>query len=105
MNKKIEIEICVCVKLRYGICFIDCNKEECIINALEVGATHQKKGVGTFLIKKAEEFIRDNLKGNVAILYVEKNTWQSEWYKRLGYYESDVQDGGDGYIRMEKILK
>lgn len=103
--KNINIEIRINDIRHYGACYIGCHNGECIINALGVSVEHQNYGIGTFLIKRAEEFIRDNLKENTVILYVEKGTWQAEWYKRLGYQISDIQDGGEGYIRMVKNLK
>lgn len=100
-----NIEICIRDKKRYGSCYINCHNDECIINALGVFYKQHNKGIGTSLIKYAEVFIRDNLKQNTAILYVKEGTWQAEWYQRLGYQISGIQDGGEGYIRMEKNLK
>ena len=102
--KYIDFEITIHDLSHNGVCYIDFNNGEYIVNALSVMTKYQNKGIGAFLIKSAEEFI-SNLKGSKAILYVEKDTWQAEWYKRLGYHESNIQDDVDGFIRMEKELK
>ena len=99
----VDFEITIHDLSHNGVCYIDFNNGEYIVNALSVMTKYQNKGIGTFLIKSAEEFI-SNLKGNKAILYVEKDTWQEEWYKRLGYHESNIQDGVDGFIRYCKRL-
>lgn len=101
--KYIDFEITIHDLSHNGVCYIDFNNGEYIVNALSVMTKYQNKGIGAFLIKSAEEFI-SNLKGNKAILYVEKDTWQEEWYKRLGYHESNIQDDVDGFIRNCKRL-
>ena len=88
----------------FGICYVDFHDGEYIINALSVFSRYQNKGTGTFLMKSTEEFIR-KLNGNKAILYVEEGTWQADWYKRLGYKISDIQDRCNKYVRMGKELK
>ena len=102
--KNIDFEITIHDLSHNGVCYIDFNNGEYIVNALSVMSRYQNKGIGAFLIKSAEEFI-SNLKGSKAILYVEKDTWQAEWYKRLGYHISDIQDRCNKYVRMEKNLK
>ena len=104
MMENIDFEITIHDSSHNGICYVDFHDGEYIINALSVFSMYQNKGTGTFLMKSAEEFIK-KLNGNKAILYVEKDTWQADWYKKLGYHQSDVQDGFEKYIRMEKELK
>jgi ribosomal protein S18 acetylase RimI-like enzyme len=102
---KYNVEIKLKDQYYRGECYINSDNGEYIINALKVKAMYKKMGIGTSLMKDAENFIKENLKGNIAILYVKDGTWQAEWYQRLGYQISSIQDGGEGYIRMEKNLK
>lgn len=71
------------------------------ITGLVVHQSRQRQGIGTMLIKRAEEIIKEE-GYDEAQLWVEKEReWTYEWYKRLGY--KTIMDN-DGYFKMRKLL-
>lgn len=69
---------------------------------LNVYPAHTKKGFGKELQTLREDIGR-NLQAKHSCLWVQKNTWMHEWYKRRGY--SDLKDHSTkGYIWMIKQL-
>lgn len=69
---------------------------------LNVDSEVRNKGVGTKLQEICEE-IGMLLGAKYACLWVEKNAWMHEWYKRRGY--TDYKDHEkENYIWMNKTL-
>lgn len=62
------------------------------LEALYVNEELRKSGAGTYLQELREDLGR-SLGKTSAILWVVKDTWQHDWYKRRGY--EDLQDRGE----------
>ena len=88
---------------KYGKIQICHDDNQYIINSSRVMKALRKRGIGTELIKSAEDIIK-KLGGDCAYLFVlGKNEWVHNWYKRLGYTDTDVECE-DGYLKMKKKL-
>ena len=71
------------------------------ITGLVVAKSRQRQGIGTELLRKAEEVIKRE-GYDEAQLWVEKERiWVYEWYKRMGY--KMIADK-DGFYKMRKML-
>ena len=88
---------------KYGKIQICHDDNQYIINSLRVMKALRKRGIGTELIKSAEDIIK-KLGGYCSYLFVlEENVWLHDWYKRLGYADVDeVRD--EGYFKMRKEI-
>lgn len=60
-------------------------------------------GYGRSLMAEAERIIKEYGR-NDATLYVEKDKWLVDWYKRLGYEIVENTSGDDHYYTMGKKL-
>ena len=80
---------------------IEQTDKECLLYSLEVSYT--KYGVGLSLIKKAEEKVA-KLGYNEVYLYAEKEKWVHEWYKSIGYQDTDELTSNDIYVKLKKKL-
>ena len=98
-----ELTVIIYYKKTLNSCYVDFTENEYIINALKVLDGFKKQGIGTYLIKSAEDIIK-KLGGDCAYLFVlGKNEWVHNWYKRLGCTDTDVECE-DGYLKMRKEL-
>jgi len=69
---------------------------------IKVDIAFRRQGLGTILLQMLELFGKC-LGASYSYLWVEKNTWIYEWYKRNGYsYFKDHEDVN--FIWMSKIL-
>lgn len=87
-----------------ALCRVDFNDDNLhgCISGLVVHPSRRKKGLGTKLIKRAEEIIK-NEGFPLSWIAVEKGrTWQKAWYERLGYV---VYDEDERLFYLEKTLK
>lgn len=80
------------------------------INYLSVKQKHHGKGIGTKLMKKAENFIKEKLNKNKAYVYCWiKNNKALKFYFKLGYKITDYKDNryswGDPALILSKNLK
>lgn len=100
-----ELTVIIYYKKTLNSCYVDFTENEYIINALKVLDGFKKQGIGTYLIKSAEDIIK-KLGGDCAYLFVlGKNEWVHNWYKRLGYTDTDVEcEDGDIVIRGNNSL-
>lgn len=87
-------------KLQRGFCYVTLNDGEYIINGLHVRKPYQNQGIASSLIKSAESVIQ-KLGGYKSILYVIPNSWQHDWYVRIGFRESNNNDVL-GFKKLEK---
>lgn len=80
--------------------------DECTIfylDWLNVDENRRQQGLGTSLQEVREELAK-KLGGKTTFLWVHKNTWMHEWYKRRGYVDyQDYSEEGDA-IWMVKTL-
>lgn len=78
------------IRTKYGhIClhrYYD-NPEQVILTSLYV-RKNRRNGNGTHLIKQAEQIAR-SIGAKQIWLQAKPNSWQEQWYKRLGYEFSD----------------
>lgn len=72
------------------------------ISSLKVKTNIKQQGFGTKLLDNIEK-IGKCLGATFSCLWVEKNSWMQEWYKRKGY--EDYIDKNKKYIWMKKRLK
>lgn len=77
----------------------------CEIYDLNTHPDCQKKGYASRLMKLAEETARQ--KGCFkTLLWVEKDSWQEAWYRRLGYVDEEfMQPVSKDTVWLEKFLK
>lgn len=73
------------------------------IDWLSVDAEIRKRGVGTALLEACEAEGR-SLGATTACLWVRKETWMHEWYKRLGYKDLRDNEAEENAIWMDKRL-
>lgn len=75
--------------------------DECIINSIHVDENYRNKKVGTTLMKEATlEIIGSDV--HTLVLYVIKDSWMHNWYKRIGYVDTD-SPCKEGYIMMKRV--
>jgi len=77
-----------------------------VLSGLIVHPTKRHSGYGRALVQKAESVAKEN-GAKLMILWADKNDWVINWYKRLGYVESDYpreQDEPD-LVELEKELQ
>lgn len=72
------------------------------IENLRVDSEYQRKGLGTRLLKMLEIFGK-SLGATDSYLWVRKETWMHEWYKRKGYTDFKKHDVIN-FIWMKKEL-
>lgn len=64
----------------------------------------QRQGYANFLMKEAEEEARRRGCKNI-VLWVEKGSWQKQWYRRHGYEDEEfMEPPSDDTIWLEKFL-
>lgn len=73
------------------------------LDCLSVNAEIQRQGIGTKLQKIREEIGR-SLGAITACLWVQKNTWMYDWYKRRGYEDWINNENEENAIWMKKSL-
>ena len=78
-----------------------------VLSGLSVVDSKRKSGYGRALVAAAEDLARKE-GAKMMILWADKNDWVINWYKRLGYVESDypreLEDGGESLQELEKKL-
>jgi N-acetylglutamate synthase-like GNAT family acetyltransferase len=84
-----------------GAISINQTESECIIHSLQVW--FRRHGVGLSMFIEAEHKIK-TLGYDKAYLYVEKNTWVHNWYKRLGFRDTNEPTSKKKYVKMVKEL-
>lgn len=74
------------------------------IHDLIVHPSVRQQGRATYLLKLAEQEIKNNFGRDAAVLRVVPGSWMEEWYKRNGY--EDYRGGciRDGYNDLFKKL-
>ena len=70
---------------------------------LSVNKEERKMGIGTELQNIREEIGR-KMGATISCLWVQKNTWMHEWYKRRGYKDWGKNEHEKNTIWMEKSL-
>jgi GNAT superfamily N-acetyltransferase len=70
---------------------------------LTVSEDERKKGLGTHL-QQIRENIGRRTGATTSCLWVEKNTWMHEWYKRRGYVDWKDNDNHENAVWMKKSL-
>lgn len=90
-----------------GFCHLNIYKDEDIpsISSIFVQPDARKKGIGTQLLKDAEELARlHNFYG--VFLWATPDGWCKDWYHRHGYRHIDNHDPvlADGEVFMEKVF-
>lgn len=73
------------------------------LDMLSVDIERRKQGIGTELQQLREEIGR-NLGATSCYLWVQKNTWMHNWYKRRGYEDWQVYVQEENSIWMRKLL-
>lgn len=72
------------------------------LTGLMVAPDSRKKGLGTALMKKAEEITKELGFDEIQLKVQQDHTFQYEWYVRLGYkLIIDDQDEGYKYLRKQ----
>jgi GNAT superfamily N-acetyltransferase len=66
------------------------DKDTIYLEGLSVDANFRQSGIGNILLNKLEEIGRNSRPSKFICLWVEKDSWMHEWYKRHGY--SDLKD-------------
>ena len=78
-----------------------------VLSGLSVVDSKRKSGYGRALVAAAEDLARKE-GAKMMILWADKNDWVIDWYKRLGYVESDypreLEDGDENLQELEKKL-
>ena len=73
---------------------------------MSVVDSKRRSGYGRALVA-AEDLARKE-RAKMMILWADKNDWVLDWYKRLGYVESDYprepEDGAESLQELEKKL-
>lgn len=77
--------------------------ETIYLDWLSVNEVNRKEGIGTEL-QLIRERIGVNNGATKSVLWVEKNTWQHEWYKRRGYVDLKPYEKEENAIWMEKLI-
>ncbi len=72
-----------------------------VLDSLSVKPNFRNRGIGTRLQEIREEYAKKKNCTHV-FLWVEKNSWMIDWYKRRGYIEKGVYDKEDGCVWMRK---
>jgi GNAT superfamily N-acetyltransferase len=73
------------------------------LDMLSVSEEQRKQKIGTDLQKIREDIGRE-LGANESHLWVVKDSWMFEWYKRRGYVHFDDFDGEENAVWMKKKL-
>jgi ribosomal protein S18 acetylase RimI-like enzyme len=80
------------------------DKTTIYLDTLSVDENIRQQGIGTNL-QKIREDIGIILGADTSCLFVKKDTWMHQWYKRRGYIDFKPYDDDDTYLWMKKILK
>ncbi|MDD6210536.1 MAG: GNAT family N-acetyltransferase [Bacteroidales bacterium] len=73
------------------------------LDCLSVDENARRHGVGTEL-QEIRENIGRSMGANISCLWVEKDTWMHDWYKKRGYKDLRDNENEEGAIWMEKSL-
>jgi GNAT superfamily N-acetyltransferase len=73
------------------------------LDGLSVDAEFRRKGIGTEL-QEIREGIGRNLGATISCLWVRKNTWMHDWYKRRGYADCGNNENEENAVWMHKSL-
>lgn len=94
---------------QYGSVLVDITSspngkdKKAFIFSLNVEEEHRNKGIGTALLKQAEEYIKNQFIQTVELEWVSPTPlWVYNMYIKNGYKEKDFDDG---YSRLYKDLK
>ena len=79
----------------------DCQKV-IYLDTLNVSEEYRRQGLGTKL-QEIREDIGRSVEAKKSMLFVDKNSWMHEWYKRRGYIDEEKCENPD-FIWMEKKL-
>jgi GNAT superfamily N-acetyltransferase len=79
------------------------NETAVYLDSLSVDAEIRRRGVATGL-QEIRENIGRSLGATVSCLWVEKNTWMHDWYKRRGYEDWIPHEHEENSIWMKKSL-
>ena len=79
----------------------DC-KEVIYLDTLNVSEEYRRQRLGTKL-QEIREDIGRSVGAKKSMLFVDKNSWMREWYKRRGYIDEEECENPD-FIWMEKKL-
>ena len=63
-----------------------------------------RKGLGTLLLKKVEEFVRQERQISYIVGVHEKNRIGLRFYKKMGFKATTIESDAEGEIYFEKIL-
>ena len=70
---------------------------------LHVDEKERRKGVGTKLLQVLEN-VGIGLGACVLSLWVKKDSWVHEWYKRNGYNDFKSYNGDENFVWMKKLI-
>lgn len=79
------------------------DKSTAYLAGLSVERGSRKQGIGTEL-QVLRETIAKESGAKTVFLWVEKNTWMHEWYKRRGYSDWKDHEDIENNVWMEKAL-
>lgn len=73
------------------------------LDNLSVSPNWRRKGLGTKL-QKIREKIGFDIGARTSCLWVKKDTWMHDWYRRRGYVDHQDNEAEDDTIWMKKSL-
>jgi N-acetylglutamate synthase-like GNAT family acetyltransferase len=79
------------------------NEDAINLDSLSVHPKHRGKGHGTHMQELREQIGRE-LGCKEAWLWVDKDKWMFEWYKRRGYEEMQAYEAIENHVWMRKLL-
>jgi len=79
------------------------DNESIYLDMLSVCESQRKQGLGTKL-QELRESIGVEMGANSAYLWVKKDSWMYNWYRRRGYEDCKDHEKEDGFIWMRKML-
>lgn len=74
------------------------------LSDLSVDPEHRKQGIGNLILNIAEDVARQTGADSIS-LWVEKDSWMSEWYQRKGYQFWSEKDGQENNVWLIKNLE
>lgn len=81
---------------RFSLHYYDDDPESIILTCLEVDKDDRRSGIGTKIMKYAENFAKERGFKQIylKIWTIKRNTWLHQWYLRQGYrfHEEDIFD-------------
>lgn len=79
------------------------DNESVMMDWLDVYEEYRRNGLGTTLQEIREDIAR-KIGAKKTYLWVHKDTWMHEWYKRRGYVDYAIYENENNAIWMEKTL-